>query len=122
MKSTELRRPQASPAKPQIREVQRRGATSAPTAAPEDKPYTDPVCGMKAAANPDKSAVHAGQTYYFCSTGCVSKFTSDPMRYLSPERKNDLYLPDGSGNQASGARQLPYLRHGTRAHASDDGR
>ena len=89
MKSTDLRRPQASPAKPQIREVQRRGARSAPTAAPEDKPYTDPVCGMKAAANPDKSAVHAGQTYYFCSTGCVSKFTSDPMRYLSPERKNE---------------------------------
>ena len=88
MKSTELRRPQASPAKPQIREVQRRGATSAPITA-EDKPYTDPVCGMKAAANPDKSAVHDGQTYYFCSTGCVSKFTSDPMRYLSPERKNE---------------------------------
>jgi heavy metal translocating P-type ATPase len=89
MKSTDLRRPQASPAKPQIREVQRRGATSAPTATPDDKPHTDPVCGMKAAANPDKSAVHAGQTYYFCSTGCVSKFTSDPMRYLSPERKNE---------------------------------
>jgi heavy metal translocating P-type ATPase len=89
MKSTDLHRPQASPAKPQIREVQRRGARSAPTVTPEDKPYTDPVCGMKAAANPDKSAIHAGQTYYFCSTGCVSKFTSDPMRYLSPERKNE---------------------------------
>ena len=89
MKSTELRRPQTSPAKPLIREVQRRGGTSVPAAAPEDKPYTDPVCGMKAAANPDKSAVHAGQTYYFCSTGCVSKFKSDPMRYLSPDRKNE---------------------------------
>jgi heavy metal translocating P-type ATPase len=89
MKSTDLHRPQASPAKPQIREVQRRGATPAPTAAPDDKPHTDPVCGMKAAANPDKSAIHEGQTYYFCSTGCVSKFTSDPMRYLSPERKNE---------------------------------
>ena len=32
----------------------------APANAPEDKPYTDPVCGMKAAANPDKSAIHAG--------------------------------------------------------------
>jgi heavy metal translocating P-type ATPase len=89
MKSTELRRQQASPVEPQIREVKRRGATSTPTAAPDDKPYTDPVCGMKAAANPDKSAVHEGRTYYFCSTGCVSKFTSDPMRYLSPERKNE---------------------------------
>ncbi len=89
MKSTDLRRPQASPVEPQIREVKRRGATPAPTTAPDDKPYTDPVCGMKAAANSDKSAVHEGQTYYFCSTGCVSKFTSDPMRYLSPDRKNE---------------------------------
>lgn len=93
MKSTELRRPQASPVEPQIREVRRRGATPAPTAAPDNKPHTDPVCGMKAAANPDKSAIHAGQTYYFCSTGCVSKFTSDPMRYLSPERKNESTGP-----------------------------
>jgi len=93
MKSTELRRPQASPVEPQIREVRRRGATPTTTAAPDDKPYTDPVCGMKAAANPDKSAIHAGQTYYFCSTGCVSKFKADPMRYLSPERKNEFTGP-----------------------------
>jgi len=89
MKSTELRRPQKSSTEPQIREVQRRTATSAPHSASEDKPYIDPVCGMKAAANPDKCAIHAGQTYYFCSTGCVSKFKADPMRYLSPVRKNE---------------------------------
>ena len=57
--------------------------------AADDKPYTDPVCGMKAAANPEKSAVHDGQTYYFCSTGCVAKFNADPMRYLSPDRKSE---------------------------------
>jgi len=62
----------------------------------DDKPYTDPVCGMKAAANPDKSAVHDGQTYYFCSTGCVAKFTADPMRYLSPDRKNEPTGPAGA--------------------------
>ena len=89
MKSTELRRPKASPAESHIREVRRRGGMPEPTTAPVDQPYTDPVCGMKAAGNPDKSAIHAGQTYYFCSTGCVSKFKSDPMRYLSPERKNE---------------------------------
>jgi heavy metal translocating P-type ATPase len=89
MKSTELRRQQTSSTEPQIREVQRRTATSAPATAAEDKPYIDPVCGMKAAANPDKCAIHAGQTYYFCSTGCVSKFKADPMRYLSPGRKNE---------------------------------
>jgi heavy metal translocating P-type ATPase len=53
---------------------------------PDPKPYTDPVCGMKAAANPEKMAEHAGQTYYFCSTGCVTKFRADPEKYLhTPE-------------------------------------
>ncbi len=65
------------------------GHSHAAVAALDDKPYTDPVCGMKAAANPEKSAVHEGQTYYFCSTGCVAKFTADPMRYLSADRKNE---------------------------------
>ncbi len=36
MKSTELRRPQASAAEPQIREVKRRGGTPATTPTPED--------------------------------------------------------------------------------------
>jgi Cu+-exporting ATPase len=44
---------------------------------------TDPVCGMSvdphAAAG---SAVHAGKTYYFCSTHCVAQFKSDPAKYL----------------------------------------
>ncbi len=61
--------------------------TAAATPAAVDKPYTDPVCGMKAAANPEKMATHDGQTYYFCSTGCVAKFNADPLRYLDPERK-----------------------------------
>ena len=75
MKSQEIHRPR-SPA-----------AASTPPDTPQEKPYTDPVCGMKAAANPEKSAVHEGQTYYFCSTGCVTKFTADPVRYLSPETR-----------------------------------
>jgi len=48
----------------------------------DPKPYTDPVCGMKAAANPEKMAEHAGQTYYFCSTGCATKFRAEPEKYL----------------------------------------
>jgi heavy metal translocating P-type ATPase len=43
---------------------------------------------MKAAANPEKSATHDGQTYYFCSKGCVTKFNADPQRYLSPETRS----------------------------------
>ena len=58
------------------------GATPASPAA-VDKPYTDPVCGMKAAANPDKSATFNGVTYYFCSNSCVAKFNADPAGILA---------------------------------------
>jgi P-type Cu+ transporter len=57
------------------------GAIAVPVS---DKPFTDPVCGMKAAANPEKSAVVDNVTYYFCSTRCAEKFKLDPQRYLHP--------------------------------------
>ena len=76
MKSQEISRPRSA------------SATVSPPDAPQEKPYTDPVCGMKAAANPEKSATHDGQTYYFCSKGCVTKFNADPQRYLSPETRS----------------------------------
>jgi hypothetical protein len=44
MKSQEIRRPRSA------------APTVNPSDAPQEKPYTDPVCGMKAAANPEKSA------------------------------------------------------------------
>ena len=76
MKSQEISRPRSA------------SATVSPPDAPQEKPYTDTVCGMKAAANPEKSATHDGQTYYFCSKGCVTKFNADPQRYLSPETRS----------------------------------
>ncbi len=51
-----------------------------------DKPHTDPVCGMKAAADPAKAVEHAGTTYYFCSAHCVAKFRADPQHYLNPQK------------------------------------
>ena len=50
-----------------------------------DKPFTDPVCGMKAAADPAKSVQHAGVTYYFCGQRCVEKFRAAPEQYLAPK-------------------------------------
>ena len=81
MKSQEIRRPRSA------------APTVSPADAPQEKPYTDPVCGMKAAANPEKSAEHDGQTYYFCSKGCVTKFNADPLRYLSPETQPAFTAP-----------------------------
>lgn len=45
----------------------------------------DPVCGMSVA--PETAAgslVHAGQTYHFCSKGCLEKFKADPSKYVNP--------------------------------------
>ncbi len=49
------------------------------------KPHTDPVCGMKTAADPTKSVENAGVTYYFCSQKCVEKFRVNPQQYLQPQ-------------------------------------
>jgi len=45
----------------------------------------DPVCAMDVdtANPPGGKAVHAGQTYYFCSNGCRKTFEKDPAKYLS---------------------------------------
>jgi Cu+-exporting ATPase len=47
----------------------------------------DPVCGMD--VDPEHAAgtaEHAGKTYYFCSTSCVTKFQADPLRYLESQK------------------------------------
>lgn len=51
----------------------------------------DPVCGMD--VSPDKAAAksqQAGQTVYFCSTGCKQEFDRNPAKYAgtptTPER------------------------------------
>ncbi|MBS1712998.1 MAG: heavy metal translocating P-type ATPase [Armatimonadetes bacterium] len=47
---------------------------------------TDPVCGMT--VTPEEAAgraVHNGQTYYFCSQGCLERFKSDPDKYLQKQ-------------------------------------
>ena len=47
---------------------------------------TDLVCGMSVDPKTARgAAVHDGQTYYFCSTGCQTKFQADPPHYLTPK-------------------------------------
>ncbi len=50
---------------------------------PIDKPHVDPVCGMRAANDPERSFTHRGHAYHFCSQGCRTRFASDPERYLA---------------------------------------
>ncbi len=54
-------------------------------AAPTAAGALDPVCGMT--VQPETAAgsyVHAGKTYYFCATSCLTTFKNDPAYYLLP--------------------------------------
>ena len=57
----------------------------APQAASPASRLKDPVCGMLVDPATSKNrAEHKGQTAYFCSAGCRTKFIADPAKYLSP--------------------------------------
>ncbi|MCC7240844.1 MAG: heavy metal translocating P-type ATPase [Dehalococcoidia bacterium] len=46
----------------------------------------DPVCGMSILpSDAVGQATHRGQTYHFCSQGCLDKFRASPETYLSPK-------------------------------------
>ena len=62
--------------------VNHQGHVHTPGAGGKDA-QTDPVCGMHVdPATAAGRAVHGDDTYYFCSTGCRTKFEADPERYL----------------------------------------
>ncbi|MGZ3159705.1 MAG: YHS domain-containing protein, partial [Burkholderiaceae bacterium] len=44
--------------------------------------FIDPVCGMTVKPNPEKAVEQDGRTWYFCSTGCVTKFKANPSAYI----------------------------------------
>jgi len=46
----------------------------------------DPVCGMDVdPATAKHRSTHGGESYYFCSAGCRTKFDADPEKYLASE-------------------------------------
>ena len=45
----------------------------------------DPVCGMTIdSAQAAGSSTYNGETYHFCSRGCVTKFDVAPAEYAGP--------------------------------------
>ena len=57
----------------------------------------DPVCGMTVDPHTTQHRhEHAGRTYYFCSTGCRTKFAADPAKYLSPSAVVAEPVPEGT--------------------------
>jgi YHS domain-containing protein len=41
----------------------------------------DPVCGIMVDKNPELSASHKGETYYFCSKADMEEFKKNPDKY-----------------------------------------
>ena len=42
----------------------------------------DPVCGIMVNKDPNLSANHKGETYYFCSKADMEKFKKEPEKYV----------------------------------------
>ena len=72
--------------------------------------------------------VHRGETYFFCSGGCRTKFAADPEKYLDPAaREPAAPMPAGTiftcpmhpEVRQAGPGLLPDLRHGARAGDAD---
>ena len=60
----------------------------------------DPVCGMTVkVATAKHHHGHAGKTYYFCSAGCVQKFSADAEGYLSGSKAQvKMAAPDAASS------------------------
>ena len=64
---------------------------SSPPAAEQSR--IDPVCGMTVDPATAASPRPRGQTYYFCSAGCRTKFVADPEKYLDKPRRRSAAVP-----------------------------
>ncbi|HEX8408016.1 MAG TPA: heavy metal translocating P-type ATPase [Thermoanaerobaculia bacterium] len=58
---------------------------------------TDPVCGMKIdPATAAGSSEYRGETIYFCSVPCKTKFDADPEAYMRGARPPEAHAPKGT--------------------------
>jgi Cu+-exporting ATPase len=57
----------------------------------------DPVCGMTVDPATSKHRFgYKGKTFYFCSTGCRTKFAADPLAYLEKDKRPQPAVPEGA--------------------------
>ena len=55
----------------------------------------DPVCGMTVSPDSPRRFIFNGVTYFFCSDGCLGKFSADPRKYLEPAQTPEAAAPAG---------------------------
>ena len=57
----------------------------------------DPVCGMTVDPHTAQHRhQHRGHAYYFCSSGCRTKFAADPNKYLDKSEQSAEPVPEGT--------------------------
>ena len=60
------------------------GATEEKPSTPASETAVDPVCGMTVdIATSQHVHHHAGESYYFCCSGCLARFSSEPELFVS---------------------------------------
>jgi YHS domain-containing protein len=69
----------------QAQETPAEQAAETTEAVEEEVALTDPVCGMEVTAESSFSFEYEGETYYFCSQGCLDRFIEEPMAYIGAE-------------------------------------
>ncbi len=62
-----------------------------------DSGLKDPVCGMSVTSQSPHSLQHEGETVYFRSAGCKTKFAADPQKYSSGSETRAASEPAAPG-------------------------
>lgn len=66
----------------------------------------DPVCGMTVATGRAAgTAVYEGNTYYFCSAHCLTKFKEDPRSYIPSESPSASQSDKAGAARATGSQR-----------------
>ncbi len=76
----------------------------------------DPVCGMDVTDGSAHHTDHGSKTYFFCSDGCLNKFTASPEQYLAKEE------PEKKGGCGCGSKQKTEPKLAETAHSCCGGK
>jgi Cu+-exporting ATPase len=62
---------------------------------------TDPVCGMTVDPSDSRRSEHEGNSYFFCSAGCQTRFESDPAELLATRAMKEGEMGNGGDGEHS---------------------